>query len=139
MKLVTVIPRRFGNKITNDIIVEVKSAVYLKLLEVGVLQMPWRECKVIEHLYLKRCFKCCGYSHIASQCKQNTVFCSKCAGNHSFKDCKNKKICCINCKVANDKYKSKLDTNHHPWSRECKILDRRMTKLRNKIEYNPAD
>lgn len=139
LKLVTIIPRNYRGKMSNDIIVEVKCDAYKTLLEMGVLYLPWNTCNVYEHLYLKRCFKCCGFSHIAQQCEQNAQYCSKCAGNHKFDSCKSKKLCCINCKVANERSNLKLDTGHHSWSKECSVLQRRLAILRGKIEYNPAE
>lgn len=139
MKLVTVIPRKFRGSVTNDVIVEVQSAVYKKLLNAGVLYLPWRECKVLQHLYIKRCFKCCGFSHTAQQCHQNSQFCSKCAGTHKFDSCKSKKLCCINCKVANEKFGLNLNAEHHAWSKDCKVLARKMQALQGKIEYSASD
>lgn len=139
VKLVTIIPRKFRGTITNDIVVEVKSATYKKLLKAGVVHLPWRECEVKQHIYIKRCFKCCGFSHTAQQCKQNTQYCSKCAGTHKFDSCKNKKLCCINCKVANDKFGLNLNAEHHAWSKDCKVLSRKMQTLREKIEYNESE
>lgn len=139
LKLVTIIPRKFRDSVSNDIIVEVKSDTYKKLLHAGALNLPWRECKVLQHLYIKRCFKCCGFSHTAQQCKQNNQYCSKCAGNHKFDSCRSRRMCCINCKVANEKYGLNLNTEHHAWSKDCKVLSRRMQTLREKIEYNAAE
>lgn len=39
MKLVTVIPRKFRDSVTNDVIVEVKAATYKKLLSAGEFAM----------------------------------------------------------------------------------------------------
>lgn len=144
LKIIAIIPKKYHGQMSKDIIVEVKNDVYKKLLDLSVLILPWRECRVYEHLYLKRCFKCCGFSHISQQCKQNNQYCSKCAGNHKFDSCNSKKMCCINCKMANEKSNLKLDTRHHAYSKECihscySILQRRLAVLRNKIEYNPLE
>lgn len=138
MELVTIIPKKMRGSISNDIIVEVNSNIYKNLLELGVLSLPWRECRIFEHFYLKRCFKCCGFSHIAAECK-NDQCCSKCGGNHKHNNCRSNKICCVNCKTANNQYNSSLDTRHHAWSKDCAIIQRRITRLRTKIEYNAAD
>lgn len=69
MKLITVINRKFRNRSTKDIVVEVKSDAYKQLRKIDTLKLPWSECKINEHLYIKRCFKCCGFSHIAKDCK----------------------------------------------------------------------
>lgn len=139
MKLVTIIPRNYRGSMSNDVIVEVKSDVYNKLIDIGVLYLQWIECRIFEHLHVKRCFKCLGFSHIASQCSQNTQCCSKCAGNHKFDDCKSKKLCCANCKAANQRNRLNLDTRHHAFSRDCSILQRRLAVIRNKIAYNPSE
>lgn len=109
------------------------------MLNAGVSRLPWRECKVEQHLYVKRCFKRCGFSHTAQQCQQNVQFCSKCAGNHKYDSCRSKKMCCINCKVANEKYGLTLNTEHHAWSKDCRVLARRMQTMREKIEFNASD
>lgn len=137
MKLVTVIPRKYRSAVTNDAIVEVKSDVYHQLLDIGVLDLLWSECRILEHLHVKRCFKCLGFSHIASQCKRPTQSCSRCAGPHRFADCKSNKMCCANCKAANQTNNLGLDTRHHAYSKGCTVLQRRIAVIRSKIEYNP--
>lgn len=139
MKLVTVIPRKHRGTVSHSIIVEVNCDMHKKLLEIGALQLPFKVCKIVEHLYLKRCFKCCGFSHISSQCKRNENFCGRCAGSHGSADCRSRRMMCINCKTANEKFGQSLNVYHHAWSRECKVLERRMAKLRSTIQYNAAD
>lgn len=135
MKLITVIPKRIRGTAFNDVVVEVDAEAYKVLLDVGVLYLPWRECRVFEHIYLKRCFKCCGFSHTSNEC-QNEQSCSKCAGKHKHSLCRSKKTCCINCKQTNERLNIQLDTNHHAWSRSCEVLQRRLQRMREKIEYN---
>lgn len=136
MRLITVINRKRNKYKYNDIIVEMKSDIYKKVLDQGKLKLPWRECRVFEHLHLKRCYKCCGFNHKSDECKNNQT-CSKCAGiNHKFSECKKNNQCCINCKTANEKFNMKLDTKHHAFSRECTVFKRRILRLVNKIEYN---
>lgn len=139
MKLITTITKKFRSQVSKHAVIEIKSAEYEKLIQIGTLMLPWRECKVVEHIYIKRCFKCCGYSHISKECKSNKQTCSKCAGTHKFSDCQSKKLCCVNCKLANEKYKLKLNVNHHAYSKDCTVLERRMKSIRNKIEYMPTE
>lgn len=135
LKMITVIQRKMRNKSSNDIIVELNSDAYKTLKSVGMLRLPWRECNVYDHLYIKRCFKCCGFSHNSTECNKEQK-CSKCSGNHKYAECKTNKLNCINCKFENEKYKLTLDTKHHAWSKTCSILQRRMLKLQNTIQYN---
>lgn len=138
MKLVTVIPKKIRSVQSNDAVVEVNSESFNKLLEISVLSLPWRECPLSEHLYVKRCFKCCGFFHKSSECQQNQI-CSHCSGSHKHTECKNKKkMCCTNCKQANEKFKLKLDYNHHAWDKQCPIYLRRLNSVKNKIEYKES-
>lgn len=61
MTLITVIPRKFRSTSFNDIVIEVNGEAFNTLLELGALSLPWRECKIFEHLHVKRCYKCCGF------------------------------------------------------------------------------
>lgn len=135
MRLVAVIGRKFKDNEFNDIVIEVNGTVHKQLMEMGKLRLPWRECKVLEHLHLIRCFKCCGFSHKSSVCNHSQK-CSACAGPHKFANCKSKIKCCTDCKSSNEKFKTKLDTKHNALSKDCQILKRHLSNLANKIEYN---
>lgn len=135
MNLVTVLERKYRDTFYNDIVIEVNSAGFNQLIGMKKLRLPWRECRIFEHLYIVRCYKCCGFRHKSGQCDQSQI-CAKCSGPHKYSDCKSKNECCINCKAANQKYKLNIDTNHNAWSKNCQILKRHLSKLANKIEYN---
>ncbi|XP_055306893.1 uncharacterized protein LOC129571155 [Sitodiplosis mosellana] len=140
IKLVTVINKKATSRQTasNEIVIEINGADYSKFMELKVLKLPWRECRIFEHVYMKRCYKCLGFSHIANDCK-NEQKCSKCAGPHKFSECKSKKVSCANCRHANESLKHKMSTNHHAWSKDCTIYKRRIESLVNKIEYNASE
>lgn len=138
MRLVTVIPRKKKANSTKEVVVEVQSDSYQRILDLGVLTLPWRECKITEHLHVNRCYKCCGFFHKSTNCKHDQK-CSQCGGNHKHTECKAKKLTCVNCKNANEKYGSKMDCRHHAWSKDCTVLLRHVATLKSKIEYNPAE
>lgn len=138
IRLITVLGRKYRDNICNDIVVEVNSDEYKQLIEMRKLRLPWRECRIFEHLYIVRCYKCCGFQHKSNGCQQNQK-CGSCSGSHKFSECKTKSECCVNCKAANDKQKKNLDTNHNAWSKNCPILKRHLSKLVHKIEYNSTD
>lgn len=138
INLITIIPRKIRSNESKDAIVEVNSESYNKLMEIGVLKLPWRECRLLEHLHVKRCYKCCGYFHKSTECKQSQK-CSQCAGSHKHSECKSKTYCCINCKQANEKFNLNLGTDHHSWDKQCSIYIRRLVSVKNKIEYNDAE
>lgn len=138
MRLITVISRKFRSVDSNEAVVELSSESFNKLMANPVLKLPWRECRVFEHLHVERCFKCCGFFNKSTNCKQ-TQKCSRCDGQHKFSECKAKKMCCTNCKQANAKFKMNLDTNHHAFNNQCPIFQRRLVSVKNKIEYNEAE
>lgn len=57
MELITVIPRKVRSNSFNDIVVELNSENYKTLLDIGVLNLPWRECPIHEHTHVIRCYK----------------------------------------------------------------------------------
>lgn len=138
LKLVTVIPRKLRSVESNDAVFEVCCESYNKLIEISVLNLPWRECRVYEHLHVIRCYKCCGYFHKSTECTQ-TQKCSRCAGAHKHSECKSKLSCCVNCKLVNEKFKLNLKTNHHAWDKNCPVYQRKLASVRNKIEYNEIE
>lgn len=136
MKLVTVIKRQKQSYTFRDIIVEVNGCAYKKMIRMGTIFLDWRTCQITEHLHIQRCFKCCGFSHISSECKAEQQRCSKCAGAHRYENCRKKTVKCINCMQIIDKFGANIDANHHAFSKNCKVLQRKIQALRNKIEYN---
>lgn len=138
MKLITVINRKRKNHSYNDVVIEMKCDKYKDVLGAGNLRLPWRECHVFEHLHLKRCYKCCGFSHKSNECKQEQK-CSRCAAPHKFSECQTENVCCVNCKHSNDKFNTNLAINHHAFSKECPINKHRLASLVSKIEYNAAE
>lgn len=140
IRVIAVIARNYRSHSYNDIVVEVNGDAYKQLMEMQKLELPWRECRVVDHLHVIRCYKCCGFSHKSSECTKTQV-CSQCSGAHKFADCKvkQKQKCCINCKSSNQKYKTNFDTKHGAYSKECQLLKRQLSKLVNKIEYNHSE
>lgn len=123
---------------TQDIIAELDCVSFDTMMTRKKLLIGWKSCSVYEHVYIKRCFKCCGFSHIAKDCKHDLA-CSKCAGSHKSNACDSRILKCINCSAANAKFGLNLTTEHHAWSRDCTVLHKRTNKLREIVQYNPAE
>jgi hypothetical protein len=68
---------------------------------------------------LMQCFKCMKFNHSAYHCRNEQV-CSKCSGNHSYKECENDEIKCSNCQGA-----------HLAISKLCPIKSDRLVKHQN--------
>lgn len=135
MQLITTIKKKKYSNSWIDIIVEVSGNTYKQLMAMGALKLRWRECRVVDHAYIQRCYKCCGFSHQAKDCTKNQA-CSKCAQPHRFDKCDKDTLACINCKISNERMNTNFDINHHAYSRECPILQHRFEILQAKIEYS---
>lgn len=107
-----------------DVVVEVDQDSFDKLVDAGRVNLGWRSCRVVHHVHLTRCFKCCGYGHVAEKCT-NKLACSKCGGEHKIAECDQNITRCINCKSMNERLKTKFDTRHRPWSNSCEVLKKR--------------
>lgn len=119
-----------------DVVLEVDRDCFDKMMDSGRVKMGWRTCRVVHHVHLTRCFKCCGYGHVAEKCT-NKQACAKCSGEHKTSDCdKKNKIQCINCKVSNEKFKTKFDTKHRPWNNSCEILKKRTERFTRNFVLN---
>lgn len=115
-----------------DIILEVDAFTSKKIIEHGKVNLGFRRCNIVQHVHIKRCFKCCGFGHMAKDCT-NKLACAKCGGEHKRAECRAKNTQCINCKINAKKYALKMDTNHHAWSFKCEILQKRISQLNRKF------
>lgn len=62
----------------------------------------------------------------------------KCAGNHDIMDCKATISKCANCIQANKKLNLNLKTNHTAGSKACKVLDRKVSLSKKRVQYKGA-
>jgi hypothetical protein len=122
------------NKSYYVVIMEVDGATFNKLMQIKKINVGWDRCPIYEEITVDRCYKCEGFFHKASKCK-NKIACPVCAGEHELKDCTTRHKCCINCKSANEKFNMKLDTNHPAWSKSCAVYLRKLDMMQNKIHY----
>jgi len=64
------------------IITEVDAKTHDVMLEEGRVKIGWNICRVMNYIGILRCFKYCGYYHLARDCKKE-VACGQCAGKHT--------------------------------------------------------
>lgn len=131
----TVIKRDKYNTTLYDVIIEIEDQYYDIIMKTKKVYIGWHSYNVVEHMHIIRCFKCCGFNHRAAECK-NKLACAKCAGEHKTTDCTKTEYKCVNCDSANKKFNLNLTHNHHAWSRECIVLERKFNTLRNNIQYS---
>lgn len=128
---------KFENKIRKgsyEAIVECDSENFVAIINNEKLSIGWNSCRVKEYVNVKRCFRCCGYNHVASKCK-NKKACLNCGEDHVAKECTANKSVCVNCKIAVEKFKLNLDINHPAWSKECSVYKRKLESNRKRQVY----
>lgn len=106
-------------------------------MDVGKLYVNWDSCKIFEHVNLIRCFKCLGFNHFSKDCSRQTT-CKFCASNHESSACSRSSSSqdykCVNCSYHVEHLKMQLDVNHHAFSSDCKVLQRKFMEERKKVE-----
>lgn len=127
----------FENKKRNDFgaILEIDNEAYNKILNGDKIKIGWCRCRVFECVDVRRCYKCCGYNHISSHCK-NRLSCLKCGGEHLMKDCSARNSVCVNCKIAVEKLNVKLDIFHPAYSFTCPVYKRKIQIEKKKMKFN---
>ncbi|KAK4874062.1 hypothetical protein RN001_013422 [Aquatica leii] len=93
---------------------EVNAYTYRAIMKEKKINVGWDRCIVYDAIEIRRCYRCNGFNHKASECKA----CPKCAGSHGLQECtvdgeENHK--CSNCIQMAEKLKMKLDINHPVW------------------------
>lgn len=129
---------RNPNNINYDIVIETDHTTYDKLVNKQAVNIGWSKCKIFRHTHLLRCYNCCGFSHIAKDCK-NKKACSQCGGEHNRSECESEDLKCTNCTIMCDKFKLKLNTKHNAFDRKCEIYSKKISQLQNKFGYMSAN
>lgn len=102
-------------------------------IESGSVRIGWDKCKVYEEIPLTVCVKCCGYYHIAKECKNANIVCRKCGGSHKMSECKEKDPKCINCMGANEKHGFKFDVAHTVNDSKCEVRKQKIEMVRRRM------
>ena len=93
-------------------------------------------CKVYDHFFVLRCFKCQEYNHHSKDCKGSAV-CGFCSGNHETRNCTEKsyahRACCTNCTKSG---KTRDVASHEAGSLDCPIFQQNQSKIKNSIPFH---
>lgn len=118
----------------SSVIIEVDGNSFKKIIDKGKINIGWNVCRVFEEISVLRCYKCCGYNHIAKDCKSEEV-CVRCGSNNHKSDVCDKKMSCINCVKTNSRFNLKLEVDHSAIDQCCSVYKRYTQINRNKINY----
>lgn len=126
--------KKTGRDRPYDVVLEIDYDSYTELMKTKFINLGWKRCKVFDHIHITRCYKCCGFAHISSDCKSKKV-CPKCNGEHDYKDCKSDVLECTNCVYMNKKFNTKYNCDHHAFSSKCETTKIKLLQLSKKIQY----
>jgi hypothetical protein len=87
---------------------------------------------------MMQCFKCQAYGHQSTSCPNRTK-CSKCSGNHTHKECKDKIPRCANCGQKHTAFDAACPNRTQAKNRamQCKIMAPRLYKEEQGIKHKP--
>ncbi|CAH1099783.1 unnamed protein product [Psylliodes chrysocephalus] len=120
-------------------VVQVDTATYHKAMKLGKLTVGFDfDCPVYCAVEPRRCYKCWGLHHLASQCTKAEPTCPKCSLNHELKDCKSNTNKCINCTYLVANHNINTSVNHVAWDKDCHYYKRALTMFKNKIVPLPS-
>lgn len=88
------------------VIAEINTGTREKFLRLEKLKIGWNMCKVQDYIEILRCYKCCGYYHLAKDCTKKET-CGNCANHHATKEYKSEIKKCVNCEEKIKSYKIK--------------------------------
>lgn len=129
--------KKTGKDRPYDVVLEIDYDSYTELMKTKFVNLGWRRCKVFDHIHITRCYKCCGFAHISTECKSKNV-CPKCGDEHEYKDCKSELLSCANCVNMNKKFNTKYDCDHHALSSKCQTTKSKLLQLSKKIQYTES-
>lgn len=112
-----------------NMVLEVDGESYEKIMTEKKLKHHFEVYRVVDSIYIRRCYQCWGFNHHRIDCK-NDLACPKCAGNHEAKECNNETKKCINCIKFNERVGTSLDFNHDVWSSQCGVFKKKLERSR---------
>lgn len=113
---------------------DVDPKTFQLLIEAQNIYIGWDKCWINEEFNLVRCFKCWDFHHTSNKCT-NSLRCSKCGGDHLFKDCKTEvELCCV-CLATSTSSRLNIDTAHNAKSSKCPTYQHKLSLEKQNINY----
>lgn len=113
---------------------ETDSLAFQKILAARRLSILWKNCLARECIDVERCYNCWGFYHKSKNCTSK-ICCGKCGAEHSSEVCTATSESCVNCKMANEKFKNEVDTNHGSSSNDCMVYKHQVELRKKRIDY----
>ncbi|XP_023211879.1 uncharacterized protein LOC111614748 [Centruroides sculpturatus] len=92
------------------------------LVKTKHIALEWAKIYVNDYIPLVRCYQCCGYNHLSTNCP-NKQRCSHCGKTHKFSDCRKLEDPpqCTNCRTVNKELPEydRYDTTHNAFNPQC--------------------
>lgn len=99
--------------------------------------LGWQAIWARDHFSLMQCYQCYDYGHRAHECKVKEQMCGKCGGNHKYKDCASRDVCCVVCARSNEaKRGPAVRTDHDAKSNNCPTMLRMRRIIMGGIGYD---
>ncbi|XP_023215055.1 uncharacterized protein LOC111617923 [Centruroides sculpturatus] len=134
----TVIKGKKTKENCHHVVISVTPSIRNILIAHKTISMAWTTIRVDDFVPVRRCYRCCGFGHMARDCTEQQR-CSHCSRGHRFKECQltNTIPSCHNCKLTNRNLppEKKLPTNHNAFSAECPVLIKLKTQIIKRIDY----
>lgn len=112
-------------------IVEIREKWAAKLISTGKIKIGWVSCRVRERVNVTRCFRCCGFGHVAKECKgiDRSKLCYKCFGaGHKAREC----TATGNCMLCTEKGVEQAELTHPVGSGKCQVYREALQAAKNR-------
>ena len=99
-------------------------------------------CKVEDRYYIKQCFHCQQFGHMANNCpdKERSPVCMYCCGDHRSSNCPSKSIFtqhkCSNCLKSDDPNISAKASTHNSGSYLCPVATAIVTRIQKRTQLS---
>lgn len=104
------------------------------LLQNKKIFIGWERYSIYEDISVLKCYKCQQFHHKSNVCT-NRQACSRCGGEHEFKDCTSQAKKCTNCQISNEKYKTQHKIEHEGNDPECPSYKYQIDIAKSRINY----
>ena len=95
------------------------------MLSRGSIHVGSYNCHVEERVFVKQCYKCPRYGHLAADCRESEPICFRCSENHIGKECPSKsdRSCfkCSNCAKSSNPSIQAGSHDHNAAAPQCPI------------------